>query len=122
MNYDLMVKKISSNHLLGNFFSKTATFTNVCQKSMTINFRNFCGTVVWKLQKFSLREFLQYGHSVVISKIFPHNFLAKFPSKYFFTKVLYYKLISQKFFEVGVNFRNFYTVRRNCPTFYLNLL
>ena len=55
MNYDLMVKKISSNHLLGNFFSKTATFTNVCQKSMTINFRNFCGTeVVWKLQKFPL--------------------------------------------------------------------
>ena len=53
---------------------------------------------------------LQY-HSVVISKIFPHDFLAKIPSKYFFTKELCYKLISRKFLEVGVNFRNFHTVR-----------
>ena len=47
---------------------------------------------------------------MVISKIFPHDFLAKIPSKCFFTKELYYKLISRKFFEVGVNFRNFHTV------------
>ena len=47
-------------------------------------------------------------HSVVIS--FPHDVFAKIPSKYFFTKELYYKLISRKFFEVGVNFRNFHTV------------
>ena len=43
---------------------------------------------------------------------FPHDFLAKIPSKYFFTKELYYELISRKFFEVGVNFRNFHTVYR----------
>ena len=45
-------------------------------------------------------------------KTFPprvHDFLAKIPSKYFFTKGLYYKLISRKFFEVGVNSPNFHT-------------
>ena len=41
-------------------------------------------------------------------KNFPHDFLEKIPSKYYFTKELYYKLISQNFFEVGVNFRNFH--------------
>ena len=53
------------------------------------------------------KYFFQWEHSVVISKIFPHDFLVKIPSKYFSTEELNYKLISRKFLEVGVNFRHY---------------
>ena len=43
----------------------------------------------------------------------PTMFLQKFRQSNFFTKELYCKLISRKFFEVGVNFRNFHTVQKN---------
>ena len=42
------------------------------------------------------------------------TFWQKFRQSIFFTKELYYELISRKFFEVGVNFRNFHTVTRSC--------
>ena len=51
-------------------------------------------------------------------KNFPPRLLAKIPSKYFFTKELYCKLISRKIFEVGVNFRNFHTVGIILPPFF----
>ena len=41
--------------------------------------------------------------------IFPHDFLEKFRQSNFFTKELYYKLISRKNFEVGVNSRHYHT-------------
>ena len=42
------------------------------------------------------------------------TFQQKFRQSIFFTKELYYKLISRKYFEVVVNFRNFHTVPTTC--------
>ena len=39
----------------------------------------------------------------------PTNFLQKFRQSNFFTKELHCKLISRKFFEVGVNFRHYHS-------------
>ena len=64
--------------------------------------KNEKSTLLLVLLKYSVKSTL-HSHSVVISKLFPHDFLTKIPSKCFFTKKLYYKLISRKFFEVGVN-------------------
>ena len=47
-------------------------------------------------------------HSVVISKKIRSRLFSKNSVKVFF----HYELISRKFFEVGVNFRNFHTVSR----------
>ena len=48
-------KNISSNHLFSNFFSKTITFTNFCQKCVRVNSRNFhtvyCGHFDKKIVK-----------------------------------------------------------------------
>ena len=37
----LSLKKISSNQLFSNFFSKPLLSQNFCQKSVIVNFRNF---------------------------------------------------------------------------------
>ena len=74
--------------------------------------KNEKSTLLLVLLKYSVKSTL-HSHSVVISKLFPHDFLAKIPSKYYFTKELSYTtytLISRKYFEVVVNFRNFHTV------------
>ena len=53
-------------------------------------------TTVWKFEHFS-----------------PTIFSQKFRQSNFFTEEVFSKLISRKFFEVGVNFRHFHTVHRS---------
>ena len=66
----LSLKKISSNRLFSNFFSKTVTFTKFLPKirEMRVNSRNFhtVHCVEWKLRKCDL---------------WSHTFLAKISSK-----------------------------------------
>ena len=57
-------------------------------------------------------------HTVEIWKFFPHDFFAKISSKWLITKELYCILISQKFFEVGVNFRHYHTVEHLLSRFF----
>ena len=65
--------------------------TKFLQKIVGEKFSNF-HTTVWKFENFS-----------------PTIFLQKFRQSNFFTKELYCKSISRKFFEVGVNFWHYHT-------------
>ena len=97
-------KKISSNHLFSNFYSKTNAFTKFLQKKCEREFLQFPHCV------FRSRDY-STAHSLEITEIYSRTFVTKkFRENNVFTREVTKGMISRNIFWLRVNFSFLHTV------------